>query len=409
MLLTLIPLFDEKLAVKAYSVFAQKDNMFLNPLAQGIGVNDGATHIPGLDMINAMGIETLSDEKEVFVPVSNVSIFTDMRDACSAPAERIVFLIDSTIPPVDMYVNRLVELKKQGYKLAIRKLSISEFQAYAPILQLVDYVFLNNKKIVIDKARIFFSKLYPQAKLVAGNIDTQEEFEELRQNGGYQLYEGEFYRIPVTQGTHEIAPLKVTYLELLKLVNHPDFELTQVADIIGRDTALTISLLKMVNTVVKTAEITTIRHAAAMLGQREMKKWINTAVANEIYSDSPGELTRLSLLRARFAENLAGVFNLKLQSEELFLMGLFSIIDVILEKPMSEALDSIQVSKNIRAALVKSEGPLAPVYEFIKQYENADWAAVSRTMLLSDISMNTISDAYTDSLVWYRNTLGIRK
>lgn len=410
MLLTLIPLFDKDLAVKAYSVFAQKDNLFLDPLTQSVRHLDGATLIPGIEILDKMGIETLSDDKEIFIPVSNVQIFTDMNERINAPHDRIVFLIDRTIPPVKMYVDRLIQLKDDGYKLAIRKLAVSEFQEYAPILSVVDYVFLNNKKIVIDKAKIFFTKLYPNATLIAGNIDTMETFEDLKEAGGYELYEGDFYRVPVTKGNNELAPLKVTYLELLKVVNNPDFELNDVADIISRDTALTISLLKMVNIVVKTAQITTIRHAAAMLGQRELKRWINTAVVNEMYSDNNQELTRLSLLRARFMENLAKAFGMKERKEELFLMGLLSVIDVVLEKPMEEALESIQVSEDIRSALVDADGPYSVIYKFVLDYENADWAAVLRYLVMNKIDIDDVSDAYLESLSWFKVTsLGIDK
>ena len=405
MLLTLIPLFDENIAVSAYSVFSQKDNMFLNPLGQVTGVYDGATYVQGIEAVNSMGIETLSGDKMVFVPVSNVSIFSNIEEQCKVAHMKVALLIDRTVPPIESYVKRLKELKAAGFKIAIRKLAVSEFQVYAPILELVDFVFLNNKKIAIDKAKMFFSKLYPAAKLIAGNIDTMDTFEALKKTGGYHYYEGEFYRLPVTKGSKDIAPSKITQLELLKIVNNPDFELNEAADIIGRDTALTLSLLQMVNRVVKTAEITTIRHAAAMLGQKELKKWINTAVVGEISSDQPNEITRLTLLRARFAEDIAGFFGLKMQSEELFLMGLFSMLDVILDKPMSEALEMIHVSNDIKSALISKEGKFAPVYEFILAYEQADWSEVSRVMLLKEIDADKVYQSYLDTLNWYRKTI----
>ena len=405
MLLTLIPLFDENIAVSAYSVFSQKDNMFLNPLGQVTGVYDGATYVQGIEAVNSMGIETLSGDKMVFVPVSNVSIFSNIEEQCKVAHVKVALLIDRTVPPIESYVKRLKELKAAGFKIAIRKLAVSEFQVYAPILELVDFVFLNNKKIAIDKAKMFFSKLYPVAKLIAGNIDTMDTFEALKKTGGYHYYEGEFYRLPVTKGSKDIAPSKITQLELLKIVNNPDFELNEAADIIGRDTALTLSLLQMVNRVVKTAEITTIRHAAAMLGQKELKKWINTAVVGEISSDQPNEITRLTLLRARFAEDIAGFFGLKMQSEELFLMGLFSMLDVILDKPMSEALEMIHVSNDIKSALISKEGKFAPVYEFILAYEQADWSEVSRVMLLKEIDADKVYQSYLDTLNWYRKTI----
>ncbi len=405
MLLALVPLFDENMAVSAYSIFSQKDNYFLNPMKLGTGKFDGAAAVDGLELIESMGIQTLSDDKEIFVPVSNISVFSDVESQCSAPHGRIVFIIDNTIPPVEMYIKRLQQLKEMGYRLAVRKLAVSDFGSYAEIMQLADYVFLNSKKIAIEKARIYFGKLYPHIKLCAGGIDTMEAFESLKQTGGYQLYEGEFYRVPVTKGAHEVAPLKANYIELLNIVNNDNFELTDAADVIGRDTALTISLLQMVNRMTVNSGITTIRHAAAMLGQRELKKWINTAVVNKLYADKPSEITRLSLLRAKFAEGLAPMFDLTAKTEELFLMGLFSVLNVILEKPMEESLKMVKVSDEIKDALTKGSGPLAPVYELMKQYEAANWQEVSRILILRNMNVDTISEVYLNALSWYKKLI----
>lgn len=405
MLVALVPLFDENMAVSAYSVFAQKHNYLLNPSLLGTGQNDGAAHVEGLELIRDIGIETLSDGKEIFVPVTNISVLADLEGQCDAPHEKIVFLIDNTIPPVEMYVNRLRQLKEEGFKLAIRKLAVAEFENYREILALMDYVLLNNHKIAIDKAKIYFGKLYPNAKLCAGNIDEMEIFDELRKEGGYSLFEGNFYRMPVTKGSNKVAPLKLNYIELLNIVNGEDFDLQKAADIIGRDTALTISLLGMVNRMTINSGITSIRHAAAMLGQRELKRWINTAVAGKLYADKPSEITRLSLLRARFAENLASVFGLAAKKDELFLMGLFSVLDVILEKPMAEALEVMRVTGDIRKALTEKSGVLAPVLDFMLQYEAVNWQEISRQMLLGNMSMESVQQAYMDALKWYRELI----
>lgn len=405
MLMALIPLFDENMAVKAYSVFTQKDNFFTNPMKLGTGAYDGAVRVEGLELIETMGIETLSDDKKIFVPLTNLSVFSDVEEQCSASHDRIVFLIDNTIPPLEMYVKRLKELKEKGYKLAMRKLAVSEFESRREILQLTDYMFLNCKKIAIEKAKIYFNKLFPNMILCAGNIDTMDSFELLKHSGGYQLYEGDFYRVPVTRGTNKIESLKGNYFQLLNIVNQDDFELEDAADVIGRDAALTISLLKIVNRMTINSNITSIRHAAAILGQKELKQWINTVVVNEIYADKPGELTRLSLLRAKFAEELASVFGLKAHSEELFLMGLFSLLDVILEKNMEEALQMVIVPPNVKEAILNHSGKLAPVYDFMTQYEVAHWEEVSRQLVLAGIEVDAVNDAYVKALDWYKKML----
>ena len=403
MLVATIPLFDENMTVQAYSLYVQSKNYLLNPSLLGTGRNDGVFHIPGLDIIRAVGVDAVAADKEVFVEINNLSVFTDIEVQCEAAHDRIVLLMDNTIKPDEMYINRLKALKESGFKLAIRKLPVVSFEPYREILLLMDYILLDHKKIDITKARIYFSKIYPNIKLCAGNIKTKEIFEGLKAEGGYHFYEGEFFRMPVTQGQAEVSPLKVNYIELLNLVNDEDFELTKAADVIGRDTALVISLLKMVNRMAVNSEITSIRHAAAMLGQKELKKWINTAVTNELCADKPNEITRVSLLRAKFAENLAPIFEMAINSSELFLMGLFSVLDLILDKPMAEALDMVKVSKDIRSALVDKEGKFAPVLDFVTKYEAADWQEVSRQMLLQNIDMNRVYEAYTDSLKWYRD------
>lgn len=403
MLVTLIPLFDENMNVNAYSIFTQKKNYFLNPSLLGTGFHDGAAYVDGLEVIQSMGVETLSEDKEVFVPVGNISIFSDINAQCDAPHERIVLLIDNTVKPEEAYIRRLKELKEDGYKLAMRKLEVAQFEAYREILLLTDYIFLNHKKIDISKAKIYFGKIYPNIKLCAGNIDTMEIFEELKEDGGYQFYEGKFFRIPINKGEHEVSPLKVNYIELLNMLNAPELELTEAADVIGRDTALVISLLKMVNRMSINSKITSIRHAAAMLGEKELRKWLTTAVTGELYTDKPNEITRLSLLRAKFAENLAPVFSMAIKSSELFLMGLFSVLDVILDMPMEEALEIVKVSPAISDALINGKGDLALILEFMRQYENADWQEVSRLMVLHNIEIKQVYDAYVGSLTWYRD------
>ncbi len=406
MLATLIPLFDETMTVKAYSLFAQKENRLLNPSYLGPGISEGI-HVAGLDLIESMGIETLSADKEIFVEVNNISIFSNIDEQCQAPHERLILLVDHTITPEEMYIKRFRELKEKGFYLAIRKLPIEKFEEYQEVLRLMDYILLDYKKLNIGNAKLFFNKYYPNMKMCAVNVDSQEDYENLGKMGGFALFEGKFFRLPVTASKQtEVAPLKANYIELLNIVNDIDFDLSEAADVIGKDTALVISLLKMVNKMSVNSEITSIRHAAAMLGQKELKKWINTAVTNELCADRPSEITRLSLLRAKFAENLAPLFEMAIHSSELFLMGLFSVLDLILDKPMKEALAMVNVSKSIEEALIEDKGEFAAVLDFIRHYESASWQEVSRVMLLRKIDMDQVYNAYTESLQWYRNLFG---
>ena len=403
MLATLIPFFDRDMKVSSYSLFSQKHNYLLNPEMQGSAVLDGSGRVSGLEIIQNIGIDTLSPDSKVFLPVNPINIFVDIETQAEGMQDRLVLLCDNAITNTESYQNRLKQLKENGYQLAMMKLPVAEFENYKEILNTMDYIILDCKRVDVMKAKIYFSHQYPNIKICVGNIDNQEMFDKLKDDNAYHMFEGKFYRLPVTQGETEIEPLKVNYLELMKIVNDADYELTQAADIIGRDTALVLSLLEMVNRIAVNSEVTSIRHAAAILGQRELKKWINTVITKELCADRPNEITRVSLLRAKFAECLAPAFGLALKASELFLLGLFSVLDIVLNVPLEEALGRVNVSKVISDALINHKGELADVYDFILAYENADWQEVCRMLIVKNIDIDTVYQAYTEAVTWYKD------
>ena len=128
MLATLIPLFDHTMTVCAYSIFAQKENFLLNPRLLGVGRYDGAATIPGLDIVDSMGLATISGDKEVFIEINNISLFSDIASQCDAPHEKLVLLVDGELPAEERYIERIAELRKDGYRFAMRKLPVSRFE-----------------------------------------------------------------------------------------------------------------------------------------------------------------------------------------------------------------------------------------------------------------------------------------
>lgn len=400
MLATLIPLFNSKMEVCAYSVFAQRENYLLNPSLLGTGSLDTATDILGLEVIESMGVGTLAGGKNVFVEVNDISIFSEIN--FSVPG-MLVFLIDPRIKPEPLYLKRIRELKAKKYNFAIRKLPIEKFDYYAPILKEMDYILLDQKKLEMDIAKKYLSEEYPKLNLCAINVDSKEDYNSLTGKGGYCLYEGDFFRMPAVSKIDKISPLKMTYIELLNLVNKPDFDLTDAAEIIGKDTILVIDMLEIVNKIARNSRVTSIKVATAMLGQKELKRWASTVATKSLCADKPSEITRVSLIRAKFAENLAEFFELGESASELFLMGLFSVIDVILDKSMEDALKMVNLSEDINSALLERKGRLAPVLNFILSYENADWQEISRVMALSGIEVSNVYKAYVKALIWYRD------
>ena len=409
MMLTLIPFFDRNMSVSAYSLFTRKKNFLMNPSLLGSRQFDGAAYVDGLELIQELGTNTLSGGKPIFVSLNNISIFSSLESECKNTNHAPILLIDQTFPPVSMYTDRIRELREFGYHFAMRNLPVHCYEDYAPILSQMDYILIDCQKIDAVKASFYFRKLYPDICICASNIPDMETFEELSPTETISLFEGTFFRMPVTRGEHKVAPLKINYISLLNLIEEDDFDLTKAADIISQDTALIISLLRLANTRSFNSEITSVRVAVSMLGQKDLTRWIQTTVIEKLCSDKPNELMRLSLLRAKFAENLAPVFGMAMRSQELFLTGLFSILDIILDCSMEEALSMVRVSGKIRTALLEHTGSLAEVLHFIVKYESAEWQEVSRQLVLKNIEIPDVSHAWVSSLQWYAKLIAMNE
>ena len=409
MMLTLIPFFDRNMSVSAYSLFTRKNNFLMNPSLLGSRQFDGAAYVDGLELIQELGTTTLSGGKPIFVSLNNISIFSSLESECKNTNHAPILLIDQTFPPVSMYTDRIHELREFGYHFAIRNLPVHCYEDYAPILSQMDYILIDCQKIDAVKASFYFRKLYPDICICASNIPDTETFGKLSPAETISLFEGTFFRMPVTRGEHKVSPLKINYISLLNLIEEDDFDLTKAADIISQDTALIISLLRLANTRSFNSEITSVRVAVSMLGQKDLTRWIQTTVIEKLCSDKPNELMRLSLLRAKFAENLAPVFGMAMRSQELFLTGLFSILDIILDCSMEEALSMVRVSGKIRAALLEHTGSLAEVLHFIVKYESAEWQEVSRQLVLKNIEIPDVSHAWVSSLQWYAKLIAMNE
>lgn len=403
MLATLVPLFFEDMSVASYCLYAQKENMFEHPHLLGAGKYDGAGSIVGIEVFDSISETDLIDNCSIIIPINNISLFSNIEQQLTRFQGRIMLLLDQSIKPEDSYNKRIVDLKNKGFKLAIKDLPLANVEDYKTLLKDFDLFLVNSDTgDVVEQAKAF-RKVLPSIDFCAENLHSKEEFDAAKDSGIFKIFEGTFFRIPINTQDTEVTPIKMNYMKLMSVINRPDFDLEDVANVIGQDPALSIELLKIANKLTLNSNIRSIQQATALLGQRELRRWLNTTLFNGLAAGKPNEITRLSLIRARFAENLALVFDYAMRKDELFLMGLFSLLNLILDMPMEEALTQVGVSNEIKKALVSGDGIFAPQLDFLLSYEAGDWQEVSRLMVLHDIEMHVVYDAYVEALKWYGN------
>jgi len=395
------PILSSDLAVMSYCFRYQRGDYYLADQYQA-RMFDGIVNLPCLTVLEEVGLNGFTNGLPLFVPLNQYTLLADVTMQCSQPPEKIVFLLDETTSPEPIFIDCIVKLKGMGFRFAVE--NIKDYAKMKPIVDLCEFILINFRmdtdKVVAGLRDV--QRSFPRHTFVASSVNDIKLFDRIR-GSGFEYFEGQFYNVPVNRGQNTIAPVKVNRIQLINIVREPDFSIEEVVKVVSQDPSLSISLLKLVNSPYLgiSQKINSIQHAVAMLGQTEVRKWVTTATSGLLAEDKPDELTRVSLMRAKFAENLAKQFEMAIHAPALFLMGLFSILDVVLEMPMREALDIVAVSETIHDALVFGEGDFYNVLKLIKAYESADWSETNRLMTIHNLQVENIFDAYIDTVKWY--------
>ena len=397
-----VPLFNNAMSSEAY-IFRYRRGNDLFSRSQTTGMFDGANRSASLEMLNKIGLDAFTLGKPIFVPINYIMLLGDLAGQCKQPANKVVFLFEDAPQPTEPYLSKMTALRELGFEFAVSNLTNPK--QYVAVLQRCKYFFLSQLPERIEASKQILSEIkrdHPGIKVIATKVHGAATLEMVK-SLGYDLFEAGFLRIPASATPQPISPLKTNSIRLMNTVQDENFDFGEITQVIRTDTALTISLLKMVNApkLGMRNKIKDIQHAVTMMGQKEVRKWVTTSIAQSLGSDRPTEITRISMMRAKFAENLAPIYDMAHMSQGLFLMGLFSVLDVILETSMEEALKLLRVSDVIYQALVAGSGVYYPVLNMVVDYEAANWQAVSRQIIMYDISEQQLSDAYVDALTWY--------
>ncbi len=401
MLGVILPIFDSRLQFGGFSIHTQEKNSLLRPQFGGSVFYMG---LPGVEILE-LADRNLIGDKDVIMAVDESGIYADLSKGIELYPNQMVLYLDFKYDgdkQEDIYAH-LLELRKQGFKFASRKIEISKFKSCFKILDLCDYIIIDAQALNPAEDAYFFKKNIPHIKTCLTDIVRKKELESFMKSGCFDYYSGAVFNMHVSEAKEELSPMKANYLQLLETINEPDFDLVKAADVIGRDTALVFSMLKMASARAANSPVTSIRHAVAMLGQKELTTWMNAYIAKELLCDKPEAIVSQVMTRAKFAELLAKEFGMEDRSAELFLMGLMSLIDYMLGMPMKEALSKVNIAKSIKDALLTEEGDLAEVLFFVEEYETGSWAEVSRIMLLKSIDEDAVYRAYLDTMRWFRD------
>jgi EAL and modified HD-GYP domain-containing signal transduction protein len=259
---------------------------------------------------------------------------------------------------------------------------------YLPLLRLTDIIKVDFLSTAKEVRKDLVKKLKPLGvAFLAEKIETQDMFEEAV-DLGYTYCQGYFFSRPKIVTGKDIPGFKLNYLRLLQEIHRPDLDFGKLEEIIRGEVSLSYKLLRYINSPFfgRKDEISSLKQALLLLGEKETIKWLTLVILASMGEDKPQELVAQSLFRAKFCEPLAPLVGLLSQKESLFLLGLFSMIDALLDRPLPEILAEIPIAEEIKGALLGENNRLRKVFQYVLSYEKGEWNT------LADIGLRGLSD-----------------
>ena len=352
-----------------------------------------------------IGLENLVGPKKAFVNFGRGPLLQGWQ--ASLPPENTVIELLENVEPDDEVVEACRELRKQGYQLALDDFVFRS--GFERLLEIADLVKIEIQSMPRPEQRLLVRSYRAKGlRTLAEKVETPEEFEWARE-AGYDYFQGYFFARPVVVRGRKIPATKLHCMRLLQEAQRKELDFDRLEALILEDVSLSYQLLRYVNSPLFAVSnrIKSIRQALLFFGENELRKWIALATLARTADDKPSELIMSSLVRARFCESLAQSA-LRGLEQSAFLMGLFSLLDALIDRPLEEALAEVNLAPEI-AAVLSGKAPegdcFRQVYELARAYEIADWKRVEELSRKISIPTNSLGEVYCGATAWAQQVM----
>ncbi|HAS73627.1 MAG TPA: diguanylate phosphodiesterase [Clostridiales bacterium UBA8960] len=350
------------------------------------------------------GIDEIVDDKRAFINFDAGFIMTDLPELIES--HRLIIEVLEDVVADQPLIDRVIELKKKGYKIALDDF-IESYDDY-PLVRYADIIKFDLMETPLETIGTPVYKALSQGKvLLAEKVEDVGVFE-LAKMMGFSLFQGYFFSKPKIMGrSNHKSSTKAQYARLISELKKEEPSYQVLAEIIEKDVNLAYRLMRIISARAGDDLVYSIKRALTYMGLKEIERWINILMIQDLGENKPKELMTLSLVRTKFAEMIALHCKLKKIKHEASMMGLFSTLDAILDQNMEEALSDISLPQSIKDTLIKNEGELMPIFRLVKAYEQGDWDLTSSLSDSVKIDEDTLFDAYMTSVKWARDTIRV--
>lgn len=397
------PILDRQQKIVAYELLFRHNNEATTAV---IGDGHDASVTVLASTLCDIGTQWVLGDKPAFLNVS-ASILLGSGVIELLPPDRVVLELLETVHPTPQVQARCQYLRGKGYKFALDDFVLNEMTE--PMLPFASYIKIDVRLTPLDKVQEVLKKLEKRnlsVKLIAEKVETAAEFKTCKELG-FQMFQGFYFAHPETLSAKTINPAYESVLLLLNKVRE-NADSPEIEKFFKHDVALTFKLLRYINSVGfgLSCEIESIRHAIAILGYQQLYRWLTLLLVTAGQATTPHALLITAMTRGRLTELLGQGYMEPRDRDNLFVVGMFSLLDVILETPMDKVLEKLSLPTAVSDALLLRQGVYGPFLALAEACETGDVNKIEDLALSLQLEPEKINRAHIEALSW-AETLGV--
>jgi c-di-GMP-related signal transduction protein len=361
------PIFDRQQKVFAYELLYRASEENYNPEADG---TLATSEVISGSFMN-IGLEKITRRKKAFINFTRQLL--EDETAFLLPKDMVAIELLEDSKPDRSTLDICEKLYESGYSLVLDDFDLSS--DFKDILHIVEIVKIDYRKTDLqERSEIIDFLKGKKIKMLAEKVETVEEYADAM-SAGYDYFQGYFFCKPTVFIGRDIPGTKMQNLRLLREIYKPEMDFDYVELLVKQDPSLSYKLLRFINSVAFPLRfpIRSIRQAMALLGQQEMIKWASLVALRNVGYDKPDELIVAAVSRARFCEMMGKAARMEHRATDLFLTGLFSLLDTFLDQSMELILKELPLDEDIKRALLGEGGDFRTILDMVLLYEKGSW------------------------------------
>lgn len=350
------------------------------------------------EKFHALGLDDICGDTASFINFDTKTLVEGLPTSLNP--ESVIIELDTAPSSEPGLLQTCKHLKSLGFRLAISNPNV--LGAQDAILQLVDIVKIDITKANFEQIKKTIANLSaPSPLLVAEHVNSHEDFKSCVELD-FDFFQGYFFSLPEQRLQRNLPASKMNLVDLIGESSKASFDIERINQVIERDAALSFLLLKFINnpTINKRYKITSLKHALNYMGEVEIKKFIALLSLANLSDDKPIELIHMSLVRAKFFDLLSQRRKLDQNPPYGFLVGLFSLLESLLDQAMPDILKQLPLTDELKSALMGKNEEFCAYLSLVKAFESAIWLTVIKQSRTLNIDQKELHGIYNQAIVW---------